>query len=90
MKQIANKLEDLDKYFLTKSENEKWGMILVVAGAITFIAYSQFLPYAEDLLKKSTQKKARLEKNIAAISEKFQKKSCNSVNLYIPMQINRH
>ena len=65
MKQIANKLEELDKYFLTKSENEKWGMIIVVAGLITFIAYSYFLPYAEDLLKKSEQTKSRLEKNIA-------------------------
>jgi len=64
MKQIANKLEELDKYFLTKSENEKWGMIIVVAGLITFIAYSYFLPYAEDLLKKSEQTKSRLEKNI--------------------------
>jgi hypothetical protein len=64
MKQIANKLEELDKYFLTKSENEKWGMIIVVAGIITFIAYSYFLPYAESLLKKSEQTKSRLEKNI--------------------------
>jgi hypothetical protein len=64
MKQIANKLEELDKYFLTKSENEKWGMIIVVAGLITFIAYSYFLPYAEGLLKKSEQTKSRLEKNI--------------------------
>ncbi len=65
MKVIANKLEELDKYFEKKAENEKWVMIILTAGIITLIAYSYFLPYAEGLLKSSESTKQRLTKNIA-------------------------
>ena len=46
MKVIANKLEEMDKYFSTKGDNEKWGMIAITAGSITFVAYTYFLPYS--------------------------------------------
>lgn len=65
MKVIANKLEEMDKYFSTKKESEKWLMILGFAGIITFIAYSYLLPYAENLYKKSEAQKNRLTKSIA-------------------------
>jgi len=65
MKLIANKLEEMDKYFSTKNDGEKWGMIAVTAGSITFIAYSYFLPYSEGLLEESLKVKAQLEKKIA-------------------------
>ncbi len=68
MKLIANKLEEMDKYFSTKNDSEKWGMIAITAGSITFIAYSYFLPYAQDLLAESMKTKARLEKKIATES----------------------
>jgi len=65
MKIIANKLEELDKYFEKKAENEKWAMILMTAGVITFIAYSYFLPYAEAEMKRSQDTMNRLNKSIA-------------------------
>jgi len=68
MKLIANKLEEMDKYFSTKNDSEKWGMIAITAGSITFVAYSYFLPYAQDLLSQSMKTKARLEKKIATES----------------------
>ena len=52
MRVIADKLENMDKYFSTKKESEKWLMILGVAGIITFLGYSYLLPYAEDCLRK--------------------------------------
>jgi len=66
MKAFADELEKMDKYFSTKKENEKWLMILGVAGVIAFLAYTYLLPYAEDLHKTSGTKKNRLTKSIAA------------------------
>ncbi|MEA3455766.1 MAG: hypothetical protein U9R26_04615, partial [Campylobacterota bacterium] len=66
MKAFADELEKMDKYFSTKKENEKWLMILGVAGIIAFLAYMYLLPYAEDLHKTSEAKKNRLTKSIAA------------------------
>ena len=65
MKVIANKLEEMDKYFSTKGDSEKWGMIAITAGSITFVAYTYFLPYSQGLLESSEQTKSKLEKNIA-------------------------
>ncbi len=66
MKAFADELEKMDKYFSAKKESEKWLMILGVAGIIAFLAYSYFLPYAENLHKSSEAKKNRLTKSIAA------------------------
>jgi len=66
MRAFADELEKMDKYFSTKKENEKWLMILGVAGIIAFLAYTYLLPYAEGLHKSSEAKKNRLTKSIAA------------------------
>lgn len=66
MKAFADELEKMDQYFSGKKENEKWLMILGVAGIIAFLAYTYLLPYAENLHKSSEAKKNRLTKSIAA------------------------
>jgi len=65
MKAIADELEKMDKYFANKKESEKWLMILGVAGAITMVAYTYLLPYAEDMYKTTEAEKNRLNKSIA-------------------------
>jgi len=64
MKFLEDKLEALDLYFAPKKENEKWLMILGVAGIISYLAYSLLLPYTENLYKKSERTKKRIEKSI--------------------------
>jgi len=64
MKFIEDKLEELDRYFAPKKESEKWLLILGVAGIIAYLGYSLLLPYTEDLYKKSSRTKKRLQKSI--------------------------
>jgi len=64
MKLIEDKLEALDEYFAPKKESEKWLMILVLAGMISYIAFDYFLPYTEGLYKKSESTKATINKSI--------------------------
>ena len=64
MKFVEDKLEALDEYFAPKKESEKWLMILVLAGVISYIAFDFFLPYTEGLFKKSESTKATIEKSI--------------------------
>ncbi len=62
MKLIANKLEEMDKYFSTKNDSEKWGMIAITAGFYHFYSIQYFLPYAQDLLAESMKTKAKIRK----------------------------
>ncbi len=64
MKFIEDKLEELDNYFAPKKENEKWMLILGVAGIIGYLGYSLLLPYTEELYNTSERNKKRIQKNI--------------------------
>jgi len=64
MKFLEDKLEALDAYFAPKKESEKWMIILGIAGVITYLSYEYFLPYTEQLHKKSEVKKKSIEKSI--------------------------
>lgn len=66
MKFLEDKLEALDAYFAPKKESEKWLMILGVALIIGYIAYTYFLPYAEDRFKKTESAKKSLQSRIIA------------------------
>jgi len=57
-------LLSLDNFFKEKSENEKWMIILMIVSVIGYMAYSLFLPYAEDKLNNSTKKRNSLQKSI--------------------------
>ncbi len=65
MKYIEDKLEELDSYFATKKESEKWLIILGIAGIIAYLAYAYLLPYTEDMYKKSETSKKSIQKSIA-------------------------
>ena len=64
MKFIEDKLEELDAYFEPKKESEKWLIILGIAGIISYVAYAYFLPYTENMFKKSESIKQTLQKRI--------------------------
>ena len=64
MKFLEDKLEALDAYFAPKKENEKWLMILGVAGIIAYVAYAYLLPYTESMYKKSENTKKSIQKSI--------------------------
>jgi len=57
-------LLNLDNFFKEKTENEKWMIILMIVAVIGYMAYSLFLPYAEEKLKSSTNKRNSLQKSI--------------------------
>jgi len=61
---MSTLLGSLDEIFKDKSENEKWMIILMIALVIGYLAYSFFLPYAEDELKRTTNQKKSLQKSI--------------------------
>ena len=65
MKYIEDKLEELDAYFAPKKENEKWLLILGVAGIIAYLAYAFLLPYTQDMYNKSERNKKSIQKQIA-------------------------
>jgi hypothetical protein len=69
MKAWIDLLNTLDEFFEPKSENEKWmtiGMIFIVIG---YMAYSLFLPYAEDRYNASNREKKKLQKSIITHKE---------------------
>jgi hypothetical protein len=69
MKAWIDLLNKLDEFFEPKSDNEKWmtiGMIFVVIG---YMAYSLFLPYAEDRYNASDREKKKLQKSIITHKE---------------------
>ena len=65
MKFIEDKLEELDAYFAPKKENEKWVIILALAGIIAYLAYAYLLPYTEEMYNKSERDKKGIQKSIA-------------------------
>ncbi len=58
-------LESLDNAFKDKGENEKWMMIGMIVLVIGYLAYSLFLPYAEEEKNRSENSKKILQKSIA-------------------------
>jgi len=58
-------MNSLDNIFKDKSENEKWMMILIIVIIIGYLAYSLFLPYAQEKLDQSIREKKSLQKRIA-------------------------
>jgi Fe-S cluster assembly iron-binding protein IscA len=64
MKFIEDKLEELDNYFASKKENEKWLIIVGIAGVIAYLAYIYLLPYTKNLYDTSERTKKRIEKSI--------------------------
>ena len=69
MKAWIDTLNSLDEFFEPKSDNEKWmaiGMVFVVIG---YLAYSLFLPYAEDRYNASEREKKKLQKSIITHKE---------------------
>ena len=65
MRFIEDKLEDMDRYFSSKKENEKWLIIVGVAGIIAYLAYIYLLPYTKKMYDTSESTKKRIEKSIA-------------------------
>ena len=47
MSRQVSSLDKIDAYFENKSESEKWLMIILVAGAVAFLAYSFVYPSAK-------------------------------------------
>lgn len=69
MKAWINILNSLDEFFEPKTQNEKWmtiGMIFVIIG---YMAYSLFLPYAEEKYNASNRQKKKLQKSIITHKE---------------------
>jgi len=64
MSYMADKLEAMDTYFTHKSESEKWIMIIFFAGAVAFLAYSYFFPYAKSLYGQSVLTHKAISKKI--------------------------
>ena len=64
MSYMADKLETMDTYFEHKSELEKWIMIFFFAGAVGFLAYSYFFPYAKNLYDQSVLTHKNITKKI--------------------------
>lgn len=64
MSYMADKLETMDTYFEHKSELEKWIMIFFFAGAVGFLAYSYFFPYAKNLYDQSVLTHKTITKKI--------------------------
>ena len=62
---MSSMLHSLDNFFKEKSENEKWMIILMIVSVIGYMAYSLFLPYAEEKLNKSTRQRDSLQKSIS-------------------------
>ncbi len=62
---IEDTLESLDSYFSKKSEAEKWGSILIVAGLIGYMFYLYLFPYAHSKFESSQMTQSTLMKKIA-------------------------
>jgi Tfp pilus assembly protein PilO len=55
----------MDQYFSTKSETEKWLIIILIASVVGYILYLYLFPYAEDRYNQSLMTQKRLQKKIA-------------------------
>ncbi len=89
MKALEDKLEELDIYFSTKKENEKWVMILGLAGLLAYMGYAFLLPYTEDLHKQSEKSKKRIEKSIIDNRTYLKSISRNGNQDYMVTKLNR-
>jgi len=89
MKALEDTLEELDAYFATKKENEKWVMILGFAGLLAYMGYAFLLPYTEDLHKKSETSKKRIEKSIKDNKTYLNSISRNGNQDYMVMKLDR-
>lgn len=65
-------LRSLDNFFKEKSENEKWMIILMIVVVIGYMAYSLFLPYAQDKFNSSTKQRSSLQKSISTHKQYIQ------------------
>ncbi len=64
MSKNVNYLERIDKYFESKSESEKWLLILIVAGTVAFLAYSFLYPSAKSAYDASIVRHTTIVKKI--------------------------
>jgi len=65
-------LHSLDEFFKDKSDNEKWMIIFMIVAVIGYMAYSLFLPYAQEKLNKSTKQRNSLQKSIKSHKQYIQ------------------
>ena len=72
MKALVNILNNLDEFFETKSENEKWMMIGMMTIVIGYISYTFFYPYAEEKFKQAERKNKAIQKNILSNKQYLQ------------------
>jgi len=77
MKAWISLLNNLDNFFEAKSENEKWMTILMIFIVIGYLAYSVFLPMAQEKYQHSDKKKIRLQKSIHKHKEYLQSITIN-------------
>ena len=77
MKAWINLLNSLDNFFEAKSENEKWMTILMIFIVIGYLAYSIFLPMAQEQYQQSDKKKIRLQQSIRKHKEYLQSITIN-------------
>jgi hypothetical protein len=70
-------LHSLDEFFKDKSDNEKWMIILMIVLVIGYMAYSLFLPYAEEKLNKSKKQRDSLQKSIRSHKQYLQSITVN-------------
>lgn len=64
MKAVVNILNSFDEYFEDKSDNEKWGLIGIIALAIGYLSYAFFYPVAEEKYHTEEKRMKKLEKSI--------------------------
>jgi len=57
-------LDKLDRFFESKSKNEKWMLILMIFIVICYMSYSFFYPYAKGKYEESVSKKEHFQKSI--------------------------
>ena len=89
MKFIEDTLESLDRYFAPKKENEKWLLILGVAGIIGYLGYSLLLPYTEELYNTSERTKKGIKKRIIANKTYLKSITKNGDREYFVKKFNR-
>ncbi len=89
MKILEDKLEELDIYFATKKENEKWVMILGFAGVLAYMGYAFLLPYTEELHKASERSKKTIQKSIIDNRTYLKSISRNGNQDYKVMKLNK-
>ena len=72
MKALVTLLNSLDDYFETKSDNEKWMMIGMMAIVIGYVSYTFFYPYAEEKFTQAQRKNSTLQKSISSNKQYLQ------------------